>query len=157
MDRKNRNLSGGMMTRVRPLERGDEAAWRPLWQGYLDFYKSKLDETTTAATFRRLLEDGRFFCFVAEDDGGLAGFVHCVVHPATWSTRDYCYLEDLFVNPVSRGAGAGRALIEAVYEEAKKRNLDRVYWLTHEENAGARALYDQLASFDGFVQYRRKF
>lgn len=142
---------------VRPLASGDEAAWRPLWAGYLEFYRSSLDERTTAATFERLLHDGRFFCFVAEDAGALKGFVHCVVHPATWSTRDYCYLEDLFVTQSFRGSGIGRTLIEAVYSEARKRDIDRVYWLTHESNATARALYDQLASFDGFVQYRQKF
>lgn len=146
------------MTRaIRPLGRGDEAEWRRLWRGYLDFYKTLLDEKTTSATFERLLSDNRFFCLVAEGDPGLQGLVHCVVHPATWSMRDYCYLEDLFVSPEARGSGAGRALIEAVYDRATKEGFDRVYWLTHQSNAAARALYDKLASNDGFVQYRRKF
>lgn len=145
------------MTLTRFLQAADEAAWRPLWEGYLDFYKSSLDEATTAATFRRLLEDERFFAIVGEREGALVGFVHCVVHPATWSVRDYCYLEDLFTAPSERGKGVGRALIEAVYAEAERRCLDRVYWLTHEQNVTARRLYDKLASFGGFVQYRRKF
>lgn len=145
------------MTAIRPLKKEDEAGWRPLWRGYLDFYKAQLDETTTAATFERLIGDSRFFGFVAERAGALTGVVHCIVHPATWSTRDYCYLEDLYVSPEERGCGTGRALIEAVYEAARRRGLDRVYWLTHETNAAGRALYDKLASFDGFIQYRRKF
>jgi ribosomal protein S18 acetylase RimI-like enzyme len=144
------------MTNIRPLIAADEKAWRPLWQGYLDFYETHLDEPTTAATFRRLTGDRQFFSFAAERDTSLIGFVHCVVHPATWSVRDYCYLEDLFVAPDARGSGAGRLLIEAVYDEAAQRKLDRVYWLTHESNASARGLYDKLASNDGFVQYRRK-
>lgn len=144
------------MRTIRPLEASDEAAWRPLWKGYLEFYKAGLDELTTALTFRRLIEDERFFSFVAAQPTGLIGIVHCVVHPATWSTRDYCYLEDLFVTPGERGRGTGRALIEAVYTEAQNRKADRVYWLTHETNADARALYDKLASFDGFIQYRRR-
>ncbi len=142
---------------TRALNALDEAEWRPLWHGYLDFYKSRLDDATTAATFRRLIEDERFFAFVAERDGALTGIVHCVVHPATWSTRDYCYLADLFVSPDERGKGTGRLLIEAVYGEARRRKFDRVYWLTHEKNREARLLYDKLASFDGFVQYRRRF
>ncbi len=145
------------MTAIRPLARGDEAQWRKLWQGYLDFYETVLDDATTTATFQRLLDDSRFFCLVADGSGGLLGLVHCVIHPATWSTLDYCYLEDLFVSPEARGAGVGRALIEAVYERAEKGGIDRVYWLTHQSNAAARALYDQLASNAGFVQYRRKF
>ncbi len=144
------------MTNIRRLVAADEAAWRPLWQGYLEFYESHVDEATTAATFRRLVGDRQFFAFVAEGGGSLIGFVHCVIHPATWSICDYCYLEDLFVSPAGRGEGVGRSLIEAVYAEAARRNLDRVYWLTHESNVSARGLYDKLASNDGFVQYRRK-
>lgn len=145
------------MTTIRSLTKADEEGWRPLWRGYLEFYGSALDEATTAKTFERLIGDPRFFAFVAEREGALLGVVHCVIHPATWSTRDYCYLEDLFVSPKERGQGTGRALIEAVYLEARRRNLDRVYWLTHETNAAGRALYDKLASYDGFIQYRRKF
>jgi hypothetical protein len=32
---------------------------------------------------------------------------------------------------------------------------ERVYWLTHESNATARALYDRMATNAGFIQYRR--
>ncbi|NWG91048.1 MAG: GNAT family N-acetyltransferase [Parvularculaceae bacterium] len=144
------------MTTIRPLTRADEAGWRPLWRGYLEFYKAALDKATTTKTFERLVGDPRFFAFVADREGALVGVVHCIIHPATWSIRDYCYLEDLFVQPVERGKGTGRALIEAVYSEARRRSLDRVYWLTHETNAAGRALYGKLASFDGFIQYRRK-
>jgi len=140
---------------VRPLEAGDETVWRTLWQGYLDFYKSPgLPETTTDATFDRLLNDERFLAFVAVHDGDVIGFVHCILHPVTWSTELACYLEDLYVSEDARGSGAGRALIEQVRSEAKKRRCDRLYWLTHESNARARELYDKLATLTGFVHYR---
>jgi ribosomal protein S18 acetylase RimI-like enzyme len=48
-------------------------------------------------------------------------------------------------------------LIEAVYAEAKKAGASRVYWLTREDNATARALYDKLADRSGFIQYRKIF
>jgi GNAT superfamily N-acetyltransferase len=78
-----------------------------------------------------------------------------VLHPATWATTDYCYLEDLFTAPAARGKGVGRALIEAVYARADQLQCARVYWLTHETNTTARALYDKLARHAGFIQYRR--
>lgn len=146
------------MSLIRPLRAEDEFAWRRLWRGYLDFYKvGSLAEEVTAATFDRLLNDERFFSFVAEEKGALVGFVHCVMHPVTWSTKLSCYLEDLYVSERARGAGAGRALIERVYDEAKKRSCDRVYWLTQESNARARKLYDKVASLTGFVHYRVTF
>jgi len=144
------------MIKVRAIGPGDEAAWAPLWRGYLAFYEAAHDEAIARETFRRLNKDPRYFAFVAEVDGRLVGIVHCIVHATTWTARDYCYLGDLFVDPAARGRGAARALIEAVYEEARRRGLARVHWLTHETNQAARALYDKLASYDGFVQYRRK-
>jgi GNAT superfamily N-acetyltransferase len=70
---------------------------------------------------------------------------------------DYCYLQDLFVVPDLRGSGAGRALIAAVEEEARKRGASRLHWLTKEDNHSARALYDQVAQRSGFIQYRKIF
>ncbi|WDI31623.1 GNAT family N-acetyltransferase [Hyphococcus flavus] len=143
------------MTRIRPLEAGDEPRWRELWRGYLEFYEvESLPEAVTKATFDRLLNDDRLFAFVAEKDGDVIGFVHCVIHPVTWSLKSACYLEDLFVDRKTRGSGAGRALIEKVYDEAQKKDCDRVYWLTQEGNATARKLYDKVASLSGFVHYR---
>ena len=57
----------------------------------------------------------------------------------------------------ARGLGLGRALIEAVYEKAKAAGASRVHWLTHETNAQARILYDQVADYPGFIQYRKIF
>lgn len=143
---------------IRPLRAEDENEWRKLWRGYLDFYEvESLADDVTQTTFERLLNDERFFSFVAEDDGAVIGFVHCVMHPVTWSTELACYLEDLYVSEKARGAGAGRALIEKVYDEAKNRGCDRVYWLTQEGNRTARKLYDKLASLTGFVHYRVTF
>jgi hypothetical protein len=44
-----------------------------------------------------------------------------------------------------------------VYERAKAAGGSRVYWLTQEANATARALYDKLAERSGFIQYRKIF
>jgi len=38
------------------LREADHAEWRPLWLGYLTFYKADLPETTTALTFSRLID-----------------------------------------------------------------------------------------------------
>lgn len=144
------------MTKVRPLEQKDEGVWRALWAGYLAFYKTDLAQETTDALFENLLKGAPHFAFVAELEGRVIGFVHCLPHASTWSLAPYCYLEDLYVDASVRGAGAGRALIEAVYQEADRRGYARVYWHTESDNATARRLYDRLASLSEFVQYRRR-
>ena len=49
----------------------------------------------------------------------------------------------------------GRALIEAVYAQARSAGTTRVYWHTQETNATARRLYDQVAANSGFIVYRK--
>ncbi|WP_168406586.1 GNAT family N-acetyltransferase [Acinetobacter indicus] len=46
-------------------------------------------------------------------------------------------------------------VIEQVYMEAKKRQCDRVYWLTQEANQTAQILYDKVAHKTGFIQYKQ--
>lgn len=140
---------------IRKLERKDEAQWHRLWDGYITFYKANLPKAQCEALFERLLTGVPHFAFVAERDGAVIGFVHGLPHASTWSDQGYCYLEDLYVDPSIRKSGAGRALIEAVYKEADRRGLSRVYWHTDDGNVTARYLYDKLATLSEFVQYRR--
>ena len=143
---------------IRPVKPGDRAAWEPLWQGYLTFYKSTLASDVTDATWRRFFDPlERLGAFVAERDGQLIGIAHYLLHRSTWAPLCYCYLEDLFVERSVRGSGAGRALIEAVESAAREAGASRLYWMTHETNETAQKLYNQVAERPGFVQYRKKF
>ena len=93
-------------------------------------------------------------CF-AERAGRVVGLVHFLYHRSTSQIAMNCYLQDLFTSPDARGGGVGRRLIEAVYERARASGAARVYWLTHNTNATARRLYDQVADDSGFVVYRK--
>ena len=140
---------------IRPLRPNERQSWEPLWQGYLAFYKSAVTREVTDTTWGRLHDPAEpMHVLGAFLDGKLVGIVHYLFHRSTWTTGDYCYLQDLFTAPEARGQGAGRALIEAVYDRAKVAGASRVYWLTQDSNATARALYDTLADQPGFIQYR---
>jgi GNAT superfamily N-acetyltransferase len=141
---------------IRPVSEEDWGGWKPLWDGYLDFYREQLDEKTSRFTFDRLCErqDG-LFGFVADSEGVVMGLVNALVHPSTWTTGCYCYLEDLFVARGSRGSQIARELIEAVSAEATARGADHVYWHTQQFNGAARSLYDQVARLTSFVVYER--
>jgi GNAT superfamily N-acetyltransferase len=141
---------------IRPLGPEDRADWEPLWAGYLAFYEATIPSTVTETTWARLNDPAEpMHALGAFIDGQLVGIVHYLFHRSTWTTGDYCYLQDLFTDEAARGRGAGRALIEAVYERARAASASRVYWLTQEGNATARALYDKLADRSGFIQYRK--
>jgi len=140
---------------IRPLVPADRKAWDPLWQGYLVFYEEDLPDAITDLTWSRFFDDdepmGALGAFV---DGNLIGFCHHLFHRSSWSVEPYCYLEDLFVSPDSRGSGAGRALILATADVAKEAGAEKLYWHTRTGNTTARALYDQLGAQHDIVYER---
>jgi GNAT superfamily N-acetyltransferase len=143
---------------VRPLAAEHRASWYPLWRGYQAFYKVDILESVSNVTWKRLLDPGEPMGGALAWQGASAiGLVHHIRHRSCWTSGDYCYLQDLFVDPTVRGAGIGRRLIEYVYESAKRNGCSRVYWLTHEANVDAMKLYDRIADRSGFVQYRHIF
>ena len=144
-----------MNLNIRELKETDKDRWLELWAGYLEFYKSNLSPEQTEFTWKRLINnEHKMYGFVAENENGVIGFTHCLFRPSTWTETDYCYLEDLFVDPNIRGKGVGRALMNRVIELAKAKNSKRVYWTTQEFNKTARVLYDSITSVSEFVQYR---
>ncbi|MBT3306174.1 MAG: GNAT family N-acetyltransferase [Alphaproteobacteria bacterium] len=143
------------MINIRDLTTAEEARWRELWQGYLTFYETAVAPDATDTTWARLIDpnEAAMFCIVAEIDDIVVGIVNCVLHWNTWTEKPVCYLEDLFVDPVVRGQGAGRALIEAVRTRGQAEGWHRVYWRTRNDNTTARALYGTLATETDWVTY----
>ena len=144
-----------MTLTIRAIEEKDKDQWLKLWAGYLEFYKSTISSEQTELTWKRLINNElKMFGFVAESEEGVIGFTHCLFRPSTWTETDYCYLEDLFVDPNIRGKGIGRALMNKVVELARQKKSKRVYWTTQEFNKTARVLYDSITPVSEFVQYR---
>jgi GNAT superfamily N-acetyltransferase len=140
------------MTTIAPITPADRDDWLRLWAGYLAFYEEDLPQQVTDDVFARLAAGDGVHGAIARDVAGSAvGLVHWLLHPSTWATSPYCYLEDLFVAPGERGRGIGGALIAHVREQVP--GAAKVYWLTRETNTTARALYDRVARSTGFVHY----
>lgn len=145
---------------VRPPTQEDYAAWRPLWDGYNEFYgrhgDTALPEHITKLTWQRFFDPNEpVFALLAEHQGKLVGLAHYLFHRSMTKVEHVCYLSDLFTPQALRGQGIGRALIEAVCVQAKAAGAPRVYWQTHETNAAGRLLYDKVAKHHGFIVYSR--
>ena len=142
---------------IRPLLPSDEADWRRLWTGYLEYYETSVTEAVYQSTFARLLGDDPqdFSGFLAVRNGQPVGLVHFLFHRHCWKIENVCYLQDLYVAPEARGTGAARALIEAVYAAADAAGNPAVYWLTQDFNTTARQLYDRIARVSPFIRYNR--
>lgn len=151
--------SGSDIT-IRYLEPGDEAEWRRLWTGYLEFYESAVPEEVYRSSFDRMMQGNagapnEFRGLLALVGGKPAGLVHYVFHRHGWKIENVCYLQDLYADPSVRGTGVGRALIEAVYEKADEEGCPAVYWMTQEFNKTARQLYDRIGVLTPFIKYNR--
>ncbi|QXH56567.1 GNAT family N-acetyltransferase [Pseudomonas maumuensis] len=141
---------------LRPVGAHDHAAWRTLWQAYLHFYQTELADEIYQSTWQRLLDPGEpTHSALAWVDGKAVGLVNFIYHRTNWSIQNTCYLQDLYVDSEQRGLGIGRQLIEHVYATAKAADCMRVHWLTHETNATAISLYEQVADRPGFIQFRK--
>lgn len=140
------------MIETRPLAPADRERWEELFRAYIRFYGRSLDDTAYDRAWREITSGTRLHGRGAWLDGRLVGITHFLVHPSS-SEPDLCYLEDLFTDPDVRGRGVASALVGAVRDWAREQGCGSVYWQTHESNAVARRLYDELATFEGFVVY----
>jgi GNAT superfamily N-acetyltransferase len=141
-----------MSVRIAALGAADHAGWLRLARGYKAFYQTPVSDAEYAHAWKRLLGNDRVWGLGAHLDGRLAGITHFLFHTGTWMD-EVCYLQDLFVDPALRGRGVARALIEAVAGAARERGAQRLYWLTQDHNTTARALYDKVGKYNGFIRY----
>ena len=142
---------------VRPLTLSDRPQWDGLWAAYLEFYGTSRPREVFDTTFERLIgtDSQDFSALVAEQGGKLVGLVHYLFHRHCWRIENVCYLQDLYADPTVRGQGIGRRLIEAVYAAADAAGNPTVYWLTQDNNAQARKLYDRIGTLSPFIKYDR--
>lgn len=146
-----------MTVLIRDAGPQDEAAWRGLWAGFLEFYGTTLDPAVTDRTWARLMDPASpLKARLADVDGTVLGFAIHQHHPSTWVMGEDCYMEDLFVDPAARGQGLGAALIGDLVTLARARGWHRLYWHTDETNTTARQVYDRFVKADGAIRYRMR-
>ena len=86
---------------IRNLKENDFSNWKLLWSGYLEFYKTNVDDIVYHTTFQRLISKNNTSqkSFVADQNNELIGLVHFIYHLHNWKVENVCYLQDLFVAP----------------------------------------------------------
>jgi GNAT superfamily N-acetyltransferase len=109
----------------------------------------------TDAILRRLeqLRQVGDLVLVAELDGGVVGLAQLHVSPSIEYDRPAAKLSALVVAECHRGSGIGRALVEAVEEEARGRGCGLLFLTTAERRADAHRFYERL----GFERTGRRY
>ena len=70
------------------------------------------------------------------------GFAQIRYRLSVWTGNEDAWLEDLFVKPDARGAGLGRALVEASVGRARSRGCSRIQLDCNRDNEAAVRLYE---------------
>jgi GNAT superfamily N-acetyltransferase len=81
---------------------------------------------------------------VAELDGAVVGLAHLQVTPAIERDRPAAKVGALVVDEAHRGHGIGRALVEAMEEEARRRGCELLFLTTSEGRDDAHAFYERV-------------
>jgi ribosomal protein S18 acetylase RimI-like enzyme len=145
--------------RTRLASIDDLAAVAPLFDSYRQFYQQDADPALATSFIGTRLSMNESVILLAEDEAGKAvGF--CQLYPTFCSVaaaRIYV-LYDLFVAPSARQLGAGRALMLAAEEHARKNGVARMDLSTAKTNLPAQALYESLGWVrdEVFYVYNRK-
>ena len=141
-----------------PLAERHRADWERLYAGYAAFYRVTQTPEMRATVWSWIMDPAHEVkAFVAQDAVGRAvGFAHFrpFARPLAASTGGF--LDDLFVDPDTRGRRVADALIEAVAEEGRRRGWSVIRWITADDNYRGRGVYDRLATRTMWITYEKK-
>ena len=149
---------------IGPLTEVDRADWEAAVRAYHRDAEGTLSDEVHDRAWSRLL-DGTEICGVAARvDGAIAGFAHYCFHTGVWAAGDSA-------GGARRPAGTRHrrqagveqptrhplrvADLEQPHCDTEQHGATLLHWHTREDNA-ARALYDKVAEYTGYISYRRK-
>lgn len=143
-----------MSVTIRTITPDDKPGWNALYQGYAKFYGVEQTQEMRDRVWSWITDpDHEVNCFVAEQDGTLIGLTHFRPFFSPLSANVKGFLDDLFVDPDTRGSGAAQALIDAVSAHGRDKGWAVIRWITADDNYRARGVYDRVATRTGWITY----
>lgn len=141
--------------RIRPGQSSDLSRIVELMRGLAEYEKLPGPDEAAAA---RLAEhafgaDPLVRVLVAELEGRLVAYALYFFTYSTFLAQPTLFLEDLYVDPESRGRGIGKALLLQLARIAKERGCGRFEWMVLDWNELAIGFYRSLGA-DVFDEWR---
>ncbi|MBO6579302.1 MAG: GNAT family N-acetyltransferase [Thalassospira sp.] len=141
---------------IRHATRDDRDAWEGLFRDYMVFYGCAVSETALDTTWCWIIDpNGPMECLLAVKEGQVVGLAQYRAVPETLTGSWFGHLDDLFVAPKVRRAGVAQALMKKLSEVARDRGWFKLTWITADDNATARRLYDQITNASNWVVYEQ--
>lgn len=137
-----------MAAELRPAVRADVPEILRLIRALAEYEKLAGDVVATEVALAQTLFGSAPAAEVllAEEGGRAVGFALFFQNYSTFLARPGIYLEDLFVEPASRGHGVGKALLKAVAKLAVERKCGRFEWAVLDWNEPAIGFYRSLGA-----------
>ncbi|MCC6650713.1 MAG: GNAT family N-acetyltransferase [Candidatus Eisenbacteria bacterium] len=133
---------------VRAAARADIPRIWELLNGLAEYERWQEYVTGTQARLEAMLFDEpvRGEALVAETGGVIVGYALFYPTLSSFRTCTRLWLEDLFVEPGTRGAGIGRALLAALARHAIRNGHTQVSWHVLDWNAPSIAFYERIGA-----------
>jgi GNAT superfamily N-acetyltransferase len=143
---------------IRPASVGDVPLILRFIRELAAYEKAEQEVVATEASLRKSLfgEGARAQALICRVGGVDAGFAVYFFNYSTWQGRQGLYLEDLYVSPAHREAGAGKAMLQHLARVAVAKDCGRFEWSVLDWNQPAIAFYRSIGAvpMDEWVRYR---
>ena len=145
-----------MAVNVYPLVDDDREQWEVLYHGYAEFYQVPMSDGILQTVWDWIHDvENPFYGLIARDESGRAlGLMHCRQMASPLRGAQVGFLDDLFVRVEARGQGVVEKLYEALNQLGHEQGWPFIRWITAEDNARARAVYDRLSEKTHWVTYQ---
>lgn len=133
---------------IRPATVGDADTILHFIRELAIYEKAEHEALATPAHIHRTLfgAQPRVFGLICERGGTPIGFAVYFFNYSTWQGQHGLYLEDLYVTPEQRGAGAGKALLQRLAHIALQHDCGRFEWSVLDWNTPSIHFYDSLGA-----------
>lgn len=128
---------------IRPAQEADCPRLLELIRELAEYERAPQEVTVTLEHFQRsgFGPQPVWWGLVAENEAGLViGFALYYIRYSTWKGQRM-YLEDILVTESWRGQGVGQRLLDALMEEAKRKELTAIVWQVLDWNEPAIRFY----------------
>ena len=116
----------------------------PLFDAYRRFYRQPSEPDRIRRFLLDRFEHNQSVIFIAEKDGVAIGFTQLYPGFSSGALARIYILNDLFVDPAVRRAGAATALLQAASDYARRVGALRLVLSTELTNTAAQTLYEKL-------------
>jgi GNAT superfamily N-acetyltransferase len=133
---------------IRPARREDAPTLLGFIRELAIYEKAEHEVAATAETIEQsIFGPGSVTrALICEKDGEPIGMAVWFFSYSTWQARNGLYLEDLYVTPQARGAGAGKALLKRLAQIAVEHGCGRFEWSVLDWNEPAIRVYEAVGA-----------